>query len=51
MTTYLMQRPFSLGRLPFDDNQFDFVRMVRVGFHVPVDEVRIRHYPPFPFSC
>ncbi|KAL4064410.1 hypothetical protein J3A83DRAFT_4101084 [Scleroderma citrinum] len=29
-----------LDRLPFDDRQFDFVRMVRVGLHVPVDEWR-----------
>jgi len=30
----------SLERLPFPDNYFDFVRGVRVTFHVPEDMVR-----------
>jgi hypothetical protein len=30
----------SLEILPFPSDYFDFVRCVRLGFHVPEDEVR-----------
>lgn len=30
----------SLETLPFATDHFDFVRCVRIGFHVPEDEVR-----------
>lgn len=30
-----------LEPLPFLDSQFDFVRMVRMGLHIPEDEVSI----------
>lgn len=31
----------SLEKLPFDDEEFDYVRMSRIGLGVPEDEVRL----------
>lgn len=36
-----------LDGLPFLDGQFDFVRMVRMGLHVPEDEVSLPRCSPF----